>query len=173
MDNLLQWARSKLNRIHPKKGEHELHALVADTAEMYQTIMQYKEVEFHNLIPSDCLVYADADLLGCVIRNLLSNAIKYTSAGGTIGISCHVDSDFVTVEVRDSGTGILQKEGVFSDVVVSAAGLMQEKGSGIGLKLCKDFVEVNGGRIWAESEAGGGDVFFLYGACGSEGEGGN
>jgi two-component system sensor histidine kinase/response regulator len=96
-----------------------------------------------------------------VIRNLLSNAIKYTSAGGTIGISCRVDSDFVTVEVRDSGTGILQKEGVFSDVVVSAAGLMQEKGSGIGLKLCKDFVEVNGGRIWAESEAGVGTCFFF------------
>ena len=168
MDNLLQWARSKLNRIHPKMGEYALRELVADTAEMYQTIMQYKEIEFTNLIPSDCLVYADADLLGCVIRNLLSNAIKYTSAGGTIGIGCRVDADFVTVEVRDSGTGILQKESVFSDVVVSAAGLMQEKGSGIGLKLCKDFVEVNGGTIWAESEAGVGTCFFFTVPVGAE-----
>jgi len=161
MDNLLQWARSKLNRIHPKMGECELRGLVADTAEMYQTIMQYKEVEFDNAVPSDCIVYADADLLGCVIRNLLSNAIKYTPAGGKIGISCSGDGDFVTVAVRDSGTGILQKEGVFSEVVVSAAGLMQEKGSGIGLKLCKDFVEVNGGSIWAESEAGLGTCFYF------------
>lgn len=163
MDNLLQWARSKLNRIHPKMGEYSLRVLVADTAEMYQTIMQYKEIEFTNLIPSDCPVYADADLLGCVIRNLLSNAIKYTPAAGTIEIACSADSDFITVEVRDSGTGMLQNEvgGVFSDVIVSAAGLMQEKGSGIGLKLCKDFVEVNGGRIWAESEAGTGTCFFF------------
>ncbi len=161
MDNLLQWARSKLNRIHPKMVECELHTLAADTAEMYQTIMQYKEIEFHNSVPFDCVVYADADLLGCVIRNLLSNAIKYTPAGGTIGISCSAGSDFVTVEVRDSGMGILQKESVFSDVVVSASGLMQEKGSGIGLKLCKEFVEVNGGRIWAESVAGVGTCFFF------------
>jgi signal transduction histidine kinase len=161
MDNLLQWARSKLNRIHPKMSEYELRGLVADTAEMYQTIMQYKEIEFSNSVPSDCLVYADADLLGCVIRNLLSNAIKYTPSAGVIGISCSADADFVTVAVRDSGTGILQKGGVFSEVVVSAAGLMQEKGSGIGLKLCKDFVEVNGGRIWAESEAGVGACFFF------------
>jgi signal transduction histidine kinase/tetratricopeptide (TPR) repeat protein len=163
MDNLLQWARSKLNRIHPKKGEHGLHALVADTAEMYQTIIQYKEIAFYNHIPGDCTIYADTDLLACVIRNLLSNAIKYTPAGGTIGIACSVAEDYITVAVRDSGSGMLQNEvgSVFSDVIVSAAGLMQEKGSGIGLKLCKEFVEINGGRIWAESVPGSGTCFFF------------
>ena len=163
MDNLLQWSRSKLNRIHPKKGEHALDLLVSDTAEMYQTILQYKEVAFINAIPPACMIYADADLLGCVVRNLLSNAIKYTPAGGAIGIFSRVVDGAVEVEVRDSGAGILYKdaENVFSDAIVSRDGLLQEKGSGIGLKLCKEFVQLNGGRIWAQSFPGVGSSFFF------------
>jgi signal transduction histidine kinase len=163
MDNLLQWSRSKLNRIHPKKGEHSLGSLTADTSEMYQTILQYKEIGFYNEVPVECMVYADADLIGCVIRNLLSNAIKYTPVGGSIGIFCRVVDGAVEVEVRDSGVGIVYKEeeNVFSDAIVSRDGLLQEKGSGIGLKLCKEFVELNGGRIWARSFPGVGSSFFF------------
>jgi len=153
MDNLLQWSRSKLNRIHPKKGEYALRPLISDTVDMYQTILRYKEIEFHNAIPESSTVYADADLLSCVIRNLLSNAIKYTPSGGTISIEQYHTEDEVTVIVKDSGAGIPGSDVncIFSEAVVSMAGLMQEKGSGIGLKLCKDFVELNGGAIWAHS----------------------
>jgi signal transduction histidine kinase len=162
MDNLLQWSRSKLKRIHPRKGDHVLQVLVADTAEMFQPIIRYKEICFSNAILAECRVHADADILGCVIRNLLSNAIKYTPVGGSIDISCELHGDEVCVGVRDSGTGIAASlDAIFSDTVVSAAGLMQEKGSGIGLKLCKDFVELNGGRIWADSNYGGGTSFFF------------
>jgi signal transduction histidine kinase len=169
MDNLLQWSRSKLKRIHPRKGDLFLRALVADTAEMFQTIIRYKEIRFTNAIPEECRVYADGDLLGCVIRNLLSNAIKYTPAGGAIeigtvnNIKSGVRGEEVVVAVRDSGTGIdASIDTIFSDAVGSAVGLMHEKGSGIGLKLCKDFVELNGGRIWVESRpAGGGTCFFF------------
>ncbi len=163
MDNLLQWSRSKLNRIHPRKGEYSLGQVVLDTAEMYQTILQYKEIGFYNEVPAAHMIYADADLLGCVIRNLLSNAIKYTPVGGSIGIFCHMVDGAVEVEVRDSGAGIVPKEAenVFSDAIVSRDGLLQEKGSGIGLKLCKEFVELNGGRIWARSFPGVGSSFFF------------
>lgn len=160
MDNLLQWSRSKLKRIHPRKGDHGLRVLVTDTAEMFQTIIRYKEIAFTNSIAEDCRVHADADLLGCVVRNLLSNAIKYTPAGGTIDIGASLRDAGVLVEVRDSGTGIGASL-IFSDTVISAAGLMQEKGSGIGLKLCKDFVELNEGRIWASGHPGGGTSFYF------------
>jgi signal transduction histidine kinase len=163
MDNLLQWSRSKLNRIHPKMGEHSIGLLVSDTAEMYQTILQYKEIGFINAVPEAYMIYADSDLLCCVIRNLLSNAIKYTPVGGSIGIFCRVVDGAVEVEVRDSGAGIVHKdaENVFSDAIVSRDGLLQEKGSGIGLKLCKEFVELNGGGIWAQSFPGVGSSFFF------------
>jgi signal transduction histidine kinase len=163
MDNLLQWSRSKLGRIHPKKTEHTLIELVADTADMYQTILQYKEIDFTIDIDPGILVCADADLLGCVIRNLLSNAIKYTPASGTIHASSKVQGQEVTIMVTDSGTGIPESEigYVFSSVIVSRTGLMQEKGSGIGLKLCKDFVEMNGGRIWVDSVEGSGTRFYF------------
>ena len=163
MDNLLQWSRSKLNRIHPKMGEHSLGMLVSDTAEMYQTILQYKEIGFINDVPQGCMIYADSDLLCCVIRNLLSNAIKYTPVGGSIGIFCRGVDGAVEVEVRDSGAGIVHTdtENVFSDAIVSRDGLLQEKGSGIGLKLCREFVQLNGGRIWAHSWPEVGSSFFF------------
>lgn len=154
MDNLLQWSRSRLNRIHPRKGEHLLRELITDTAHMYLTILQHKEIEFTNDIPEETLVYADADLLCCVIRNLISNAIKYTSPGGSIHIDLTRTQEFITVIVSDSGTGIPESGDVFSDPILSTTGLMQEKGSGIGLKLCKEFVELNGGAIWAHSIPG-------------------
>jgi signal transduction histidine kinase len=130
---------------------------------MYQTILQYKEIDFTIDIDPGILVCADADLLGCVIRNLLSNAIKYTPASGTIHASSKVQGQEVTIMVTDSGTGIPESEigYVFSSVIVSRTGLMQEKGSGIGLKLCKDFVEMNGGRIWVDSVEGSGTRFYF------------
>lgn len=163
MDNLLQWSRSKLNRIHPRRASHKLSDLVADTAEMYQTILRHKELAFHNDIPDDITVYADADLLCCVIRNLLSNAIKYTPGQGTIRIACSQTEDLTTVVVSDSGTGIPDTNiyRVFDDGLDSVPGLLEEKGSGLGLKLCKEFVELNGGRIWVKSRANAGTQIFF------------
>lgn len=163
MDNLLQWSRSKLNRIHPRKASHGLFDLVSDTADMYQTILRHKELEFYNMIPADVIVHADADLLGCVIRNLISNAIKYTPNQGTIRIECSEAGNFTTVVVSDSGTGIPDTDiyRVFEDNLVSVPGLLEEKGSGLGLKLCKEFVELNGGRIWVKSAANAGTRIFF------------
>jgi two-component system sensor histidine kinase/response regulator len=163
MDNLLQWSRSRLNRIHPKIGEHPLRDLVADTAHMYRTILRYKEIEFSNEIPEESIVCADSDLLGCVIRNLISNAIKYTPPGGCIRIEQTATADYVTVIVTDTGPGIPESRinGIFSDRSVSTTGLMQEKGSGIGLKLCKEFVELNGGTIRVHSIPGICTQFFF------------
>jgi signal transduction histidine kinase len=163
MDNLLQWSRSKLNRIHPKKSAHTLLNLISDTIEMYQTILTHKELEFQNGISSEIMVYADADLLCCVIRNLISNAIKYTPMHGNISINCSQENEFITIVVSDSGSGIpdFNINRIFNDYPISMPGLLQEKGSGLGLKLCKDFVELNGGKIWAKSDKDSGTQFFF------------
>jgi len=151
MDNLLQWSRSRLNRITIKKTELNLLHEVKESIKMFETIIQYKEITLNISIPKTFYVNADADLLSCVIRNLVSNAIKYTPANGIISINCSEDNNFITVIVSDTGLGI-DKETILEIFDVhnfnSNLGLMQEKGSGLGLKICKEFVEMNGGTIW-------------------------
>lgn len=165
MDNLLHWSRSKLNRIHPRKGSHELYELVRETTHMYETFFCQKEIAFYNDLPQGILIYADADLFGCVIRNLVSNAIKYTPRGGEVRITCRLNGGDVIVVVSDSGKGIdtSDLQAIFASKAdhISMPGLMQEKGSGLGLKLCRDFAEMNNGKIWADSQPGRGtQVFF-------------
>ena len=164
MDNLLNWSRSKLNRVHPKKLRHNLYHLIIETTRMYTTILEQKEILFLIDVPKDIYIHADADLFACVIRNLVSNAIKYTPNGGKINIAHEIILNDVTLMISDSGKGMnaLELKSMFSfNNSLSMPGLMQEKGSGLGLKLSKDFVEMNNGKIWADSIPGIGTRFFF------------
>jgi signal transduction histidine kinase len=165
MDNLLQWSRSKLNRVHPRKANYRLHTLVSETAQTYETFLQQKEITFLNNLSEDIMIYADSDLLTCVVRNLISNAIKYTSNGGKIQFDYELKEKCVVLIMSDSGKGMASSElrAIFSSDsdTISTPGLMQEKGSGIGLKLCKEFIEMNDGSIWAESTQDVGTKFFF------------
>ena len=163
MDNLLQWSRSRLNLINPRKSKHELCSLVSNTLDMYRTIMMHKELQIFNDVDEDILVFADSDLLCCVIRNLVSNAVKYTPAKGVIRIKSEAADGIVTVTVSNSGSGIsnISLMGIFDKDVVSMSGLLEEKGSGLGLKLCKEFTELNGGKIWANNLQGS-DTQFCF-----------
>ena len=164
MDNLLHWSRSRLNRITPKKAKYSLKLVINESLKMYETIILYKEICLTISIPDSIEVYADSDLLSCVIRNLVSNAIKYTPIGGTIRIDCTEGTNFITVNVSDTGTGITHKNlsDVFKNLNYSSnLGLMHEKGSGLGLKLCKEFVELNGGNIWVTNNDEIGTLFMF------------
>lgn len=154
MDNLLHWSRSRLNRVHPLKADHELHVLVGDTALMFDGFLRQKGIGFQNALPSGITVHADADLLSCVVRNLLSNAIKYTPRGGSIRIFCQISDEQILVTVADSGKGFLPEQ--IEVHSLSTPGLMEEKGSGLGLKLCREFVEMNGGSMQVNSQPGQG-----------------
>jgi signal transduction histidine kinase/Tfp pilus assembly protein PilF len=159
MDNLLHWSRNKLNRVHPKKQVHNLFNLITETIAMYETFLQQKEILCTVEITKNIQIFADADLFACIIRNLLSNAIKFTPKGGAITFQQTLDIDHVTVRISDNGKGMseVELESIFSNTnSISMPGLTQEKGTGLGLKLCKDFVEMNDGRIWAESKPGKG-----------------
>jgi signal transduction histidine kinase/Tfp pilus assembly protein PilF len=164
MDNLLYWSRSKLNRVLPKKSQHNLNDLILATTSMYESFFKQKEITYIPDIPTNIYIYVDADLFACVIRNLISNAIKYTANGGWINFNCEKSSDFVTLTISDSGKGMAEShvKTLFEFTEeISVPGLSQEKGSGLGLRLCKDFVELNAGKIWAESTQGEGTRFFF------------
>lgn len=162
MDNLLNWSRSKLKQITIRKGNHSLETLVLETIRMYETIFQQKEIHLFTKIDKNAQVFVDPDLFGCVLRNLVSNSIKFTPAEGFIKVEAmEEESDFLII-IRDSGIGISSERirKIFSRTeYFSSPGLMQEKGSGLGLKLCIEFVELNSGKIWVTSEPDKGTTF--------------
>jgi signal transduction histidine kinase/Tfp pilus assembly protein PilF len=162
MDNLLHWSRSRLNRITPVITDHSLEKLIHESSRMYETILKQKNIQLIIDLPIDSFIKADADLFMCIVRNLVSNAIKYTPEHGTIEITSKLKKQNYIVSVTDSGIGIDQKlkKSIFnSDKESSSAGLMNEKGSGFGLKLCKEFVEMNKGKIWVEDNTESGTSF--------------
>jgi signal transduction histidine kinase len=164
MDNLLHWSRSRLNRITPKYANYYLQAIIMESVKMFETIIQYKEIDLIIDMPETLEVYTDSDLLSCIVRNLVSNAIKYTPSGGQIKINCEIAKNFVTVVVSDTGIGIAFKnlENIFKNKnQFTNPGLMNEKGSGLGLKLCKEFAELNGGNIWATKNEEKGTKFMF------------
>jgi signal transduction histidine kinase len=108
------------------------------------------------------MIYADKDTINTVIRNLLSNAIKYTQKDGMITITSVNLKDRVQISISDTGIGISLEnmEKVFMiEHTISTLGTDNEKGTGLGLMLCKDFIEKHNGKIWIESEVGKGSVF--------------
>jgi signal transduction histidine kinase len=162
MDNLLNWSRSRLNRITPAITEFSLKKLVLESSRMFETIINQKNIQLNIQLPDQPFIKADEDLFMCVVRNLLSNAIKFTPKNGSIKIYSTIEKSNYTIFVADSGIGIDPKyrKAIFkSDNNSSSMGLMNEKGSGFGLKLCKEFVEMNNGRIWIADDTQDGTCF--------------
>jgi signal transduction histidine kinase/Tfp pilus assembly protein PilF len=162
MDNLLHWSRSRLNRITPVITDHSLEKLIHESSRMYDTILKQKNIQLTVDLPADSFIKVDADLFMCVVRNLVSNAIKYTPDNGIIEITSTQKKQNYIISVTDSGTGIdpKQKKSIFTtENESSSTGLMNEKGSGFGLKLCKEFVEMNKGKIWIADNTVSGTSF--------------
>ncbi len=102
-------------------------------------------------------------MIQSVLRNLINNAVKFTPVGGTITITGKADNDHVTVSIGDSGAGIPQahRDRIFTLESVTTPGTKDEAGTGLGLFLCKEFVERNKGKIWYESVEGKGTTFYF------------
>lgn len=164
LDNLLQWYRLQTMSLKFLPLQLNLYNIVKDELLFYTSIAQDRGVNIINSIPQGITIHADSNMLKTIIRNLVANALKYTDKNGTISISATYDNREVTVAVEDSGRGIdpLIKEKLFTgEHGVTSTGQGGEKGSGLGLILCKDFVEMHHGRIWVESEPGKGAKFFF------------
>jgi len=162
VDNLLNWTRSKLNQITPIKEDHSLISLVAETIKIYETILDKKGISLQVKIQEMAQIFADAELFNSVLRNLISNAIKDTPSGGTIVIGCDEHELEYVMKVSDSGKGIngcsIRK--IFNvNENLSHSGSIQEKGLALDLKICTEFVELNGGKIWVTSEPDQGTTF--------------
>ncbi len=165
LEDLLNWARMQQGLIPFSPCSVQLR-LMADSI-ITQTLesAQRKNIQIVDEIPENLAVSVDINMLKTVIRNLISNALKFTPPNGTISLSAEViDSPKVKVAIRDSGVGMSREilDNLFRlNARTSRKGTGGELGSGIGLLLCKEFIEKHGGEIWAESEAGQGSVFYF------------
>ncbi|HAN00297.1 MAG TPA: hypothetical protein DCQ26_17015 [Marinilabiliales bacterium] len=162
MDNLLQWSKSQLNRMSFHPQELNLTEQIDENLKLWKTAANYKNIEIRKNAGSNLKLFADKDMINTIIRNLLSNAIKYTHPNGIIEIEAYQKDSTIFFKVKDSGIGIPKsnlKKLFDPNHQFSTMGIMQEKGSGIGLKLCKDFVELNHGTIDVESIENQGTYF--------------
>jgi signal transduction histidine kinase len=125
----------------------------------------HKEIEIAYDIPIGLTVFADKNLLQTIIRNLVSNAVKFTEKGGKIIISaCATSDNSVEIAIKDSGIGMnfrILNNLFHIDVQTNRKGTNDEPSTGLGLILCKEFVEKHGGKLWAESEVGKGSIFYF------------
>lgn len=162
IENLLQWARIHTGKMEFSPGMFNLNELIDEILNIYNMNARRKNIKILCSLSESYDVYADKDMMDSVLRNLLSNAIKFTSSGGEIKIQARRTEGFVEVSVKDTGIGISKEDmdRMFRiDENMTREGTDKEKGTGLGLVLCREFVEMNGGRIGVESETGKGSTF--------------
>ena len=165
LENLLKWSQFQKGSIPFAPEVIQLKPVIDECIAVAFATAQNKGIALSSTIPENIKVFADSNMFQTVIRNLVSNALKFTPKGGEVSVSAKVAGDkSVEISVRDSGIGMNQTmiDNLFRpDVRTSRKGTDNESSTGLGLLLCKEFVEKHGGRIWVESEVGKGSVFYL------------
>ncbi|RJP72391.1 MAG: PAS domain S-box protein [Ignavibacteriales bacterium] len=164
IENLLQWSSLQTGRFEFNPMNINMHRLCREILELLSGNAVKKRISLINLIPPDLNVFADEFMIYSVLQNLISNAIKYTNPGGKIIVKAVTDDKYSTITIQDNGIGISLKElnNLFSiESTYSKTGTNGESGTGLGLILCKELIELNKGNIWVESEVGRGSDFIF------------
>lgn len=162
LENLIGWSQVQTGKLLPKIENHNLKPIVNEVSLLFNEIAINKSITLINNIISDVYVDCDLEMTKTILRNLVSNALKFTDREGIVSISCVENEIEIEVHISDNGVGIDPQniKYLFAiDKNISTPGTLNEKGTGLGLLFCKELVEKQGGRIWAESETGKGSVF--------------
>jgi PAS domain S-box-containing protein len=160
--NLLEWSMIQSGRLNVNKSVINLSELGNEIMSLYKESANYKQLELINGMKQEIIVYADKYMIDTIVRNFVSNSIKFTKPGGKITIKGIINGDNAEVSVTDTGIGINPEEqkNLFRiDEQTRRDGTANEKGTGLGLILCKEFIEKNNGVLWVESEEGKGSRF--------------
>lgn len=163
INNLLDWTLLQMDKLRIQAVKVDLQALVTENFKLLSSL-HLKEIKLTNLIPDGTFAYADLNMINLVFRNLILNGMKFTEPGGEIKVKVETQGNDLVVAVEDNGVGIspeIQKILFEKTSGYSTRGTANEKGTGLGLILCKEFVERNNGRIWLKSEEGKGSTFYF------------
>ncbi|MCX7880857.1 MAG: PAS domain S-box protein, partial [Ignavibacteria bacterium] len=164
LENLLQWAKTQTGTIHFNPEVTDLYEIALAAKFVNETNAKQKNIQIKNNIPPNSLSYIDQNMISTALRNLISNAVKFTYPGGEIIIDLIDKDNCYELTVSDTGVGMSEEQiNRLFDIgeSVSTEGTMQEKGSGLGLILAKEFIEKNNGSIRVESTLGKGSKFIL------------
>ncbi|MCI1778994.1 MAG: HAMP domain-containing histidine kinase [Bacteroidales bacterium] len=164
LENLLMWSRTQTNRVELHPESIDLKSLIDADISILREQAGNKRISLVNDISVDTVVFADRNTMDTVFRNLISNAIKFTPEEGKVTVGFSHMGKKIRITVSDNGIGISKEKmaKLFKlDEKVSTSGTNNESGTGLGLILCKDFVELNNGRIFVESEIGKGSRFIV------------
>ena len=164
LENLLQWSRAQTGRMSYEPEECNLASIAGDVEKLMEGDVHRKSLTIQQTINSSIVVMADPNMLKTIFRNLLSNAIKFTPENGTVTLKTEVTSQagYIAVVVADTGVGIseeTQKKLFYVESTISTRGTAQEVGTGLGLIICKEFVEKHKGKIWIVSQEKQGSAF--------------
>jgi two-component system, sensor histidine kinase and response regulator len=163
LDNLLNWAKGHLtgNRIHSE--DISLNLSVQNVISLLKPMADQKQIQLDDKLYNSIRVHADKNMVELVLRNLISNAIKFTPSLGRVTVDCALDQNFATISIQDTGIGIpaAQIDKLFGTHNFTTRGTANEKGTGLGLILCQEFVEKNGGSIWVKSVETSGSAFYF------------
>ncbi|RLD98824.1 MAG: PAS domain-containing sensor histidine kinase, partial [Bacteroidetes bacterium] len=164
LENLLVWARSQMKAVKYEPETFKVKGLLTESVKEIKANLDHKKVDCLLKIETSCVVFADKAMMRVVFRNLIINAVKFSFPGGKIRISSETSEDGCHIKVSDDGIGIqpeIQEKLFTSNEVVSTPGTTGESGSGLGLVICKEFLERNQGMITVESEPGNGSTFIV------------
>ncbi|MCF6242129.1 MAG: tetratricopeptide repeat-containing sensor histidine kinase [Bacteroidales bacterium] len=164
LENLLTWANNEQGKISFEPQNINLKRVVQNSCDLLFETAKKKFINFNISIEENCMVLADYNMLDTIIRNLLSNAIKFSFENSKIDISAENKGEFVDISVRDYGIGMNEEElkhVLDKDMYFSSFGTKQEKGTGIGLQLCFEFIKANGGIFRIISQKGEGTNFIF------------
>lgn len=164
LENLLQWSRAQTGNLTYEPKFVSVKQMVDNSIDSLMLNIENKKLNVVININENEKVFADENMITTVIRNLLSNAIKFSNKEQSIQIRCSLNENNAEIAIVDQGIGIKPeiKEKLFKiDNHITTQGTLDEKGSGLGLILCKEFIEKNGGKIWAESEPNKGSAFMF------------
>lgn len=162
LENLLDWSRQQSGLLEKKPEMIDLYHLVYSNIELVNQKAASKSIHISSSLKPDTLAFGDSYMINLVLRNLISNALKFTGANGKIQVGCKTSKLYQEITVSDSGVGIVEEKikNLFKiDVHNKSLGTHKETGSGLGLILCKEFAEENGGKINVISKPGEGSIF--------------
>lgn len=162
LDDLLTWSKSQLGQLKPLPVKNDLRDLVEKCYNQLGMVAEKKNILLQNDVPENLFVKADKDMVEFVVRNLVHNGIKFTRNGGTVRVYSSLEGTEVLLHIEDTGIGIqkVKQKEIFSlSGNMSTSGTSEEAGTGLGLMLSKQMVDLNNGRIWVTSEPGVGSCF--------------
>jgi len=163
VENLLEWSRSQTDEIKCNPSEIYINEVIQESILSIQSLINNKNIKI-SYTNNPVQVWVDKNMISSIVRNLLSNAIKYTNTHGLVSIDSRSYDSVLEVKVSDTGVGMSEeiKAKLFGlEYLDTTPGTQNERGTGLGLLLCKDFIKKNGGDIWVESELGKGSTFYF------------